>query len=161
MERESEEKSLFETAADTLGSKKKKKKGQSLEGPRQPIPDKDVTKKRESPIPKVPQDPEIKEMVGKIKQMQTDLQSRLDEMYLETGMNGEQLKTFMENPKNFLPKDWEYIQNNKHVLEAKVWETLGEELKPPTGPVIRTRANVADERKGKTLGSRKKWLPMR
>ena len=163
MEREPEEKSLFETAAETLGSKKGKKKGKTpfIEGPRQPVPDKDVTKRRANPIVQVPQDPEIKEMVSKIKKMQTDLQSRLDQVYQETGMNGEELKTFIENPKNFLPKDWEYIQKNKHVLEEKVWETLGEELKPPTGHVVRTRGNIADERKGKTLGSRKKWLPMR
>lgn len=161
MERESEEKSLFETAAEALGSKKgKKKRHSSLEGPRQPVPDIDVTQKKESPIQRVPQDSEIKEMMGQIKTMQSDLQSRFDQLYQESGMDAEQLKTFMENPKNFFPKDWEYLQQNKHVLEEKVWTAVGEELKPKANAHIRTRANIADERKGKTLGSRKKWLPM-
>lgn len=163
MDREPEEKSLFETAAETLGKKKGKGKASPspTEGPRQPVPDKDVTKRRENPIPKVPQDPEIREMLGKIKAMQSDLQARFNLLYQETGMDAERLKTFMDNPKNFLPKDWEYLQQNKQLLEEKVWTAVGEELRPTPDKKIRTRANPADERKGKTLGSRKKWLPMK
>lgn len=163
MEREPEEKSLFETAAETLGSKKKKKgKGSPpSEGPRRPVADVDPPKKGASPIQKLPQDPEIREMMGKIRTMQTDLQSRFDKLYHDTGMDADQLKTFMGEPKNFLPKDWEFLQQNKKILEDKVWDAVGEELKPSPQKAIRTRANIADERKGKTLGSRKKWLPMR
>lgn len=162
MEREPEEKSLFETAAETLGSKKRKKKGgPTTPGPRQPVPDKDVTRRKKETAQKVPQDPEIRDMVGQIKTMQDDLKSRFDQLYVETGMNEDQLKTFMDNPKNFLPADWEFLQKNKNVLEEKVWNAVGEELKPkPQSAVRSSRTNPNDERKGKTLGARKKWLDM-
>jgi hypothetical protein len=162
MEREPEEKNLFETAAETLGSKKKKKgKGSPpSEVMRRPVPDTDATKKKVE-IPKVPQDPEISSMMGKIREMQSDLQSRFDKLYKDTGMDASKIKDFIDNPKNFLPTDWEFLQQNKKILEDKVWNAVGEELKPTHEKTIRTRANIADERKGKTLGSRKKWLPMR
>lgn len=158
MDKEREEKSLFETAAETLGSKKHKKK--EVEGPRQPVPDKDVTKRKESIIPKIPPDNETQEMIAKIRTMQADLQSRFDVLYKKSGKTPEQLMEYLNNPKNFLPKDWEFIQKHKQVLENRVWDVVGEELKPVKNK-IRTRANLDDERKGKTLGARKKWLPMR
>jgi|GEM_PF-3378239 len=158
MDKEREEKSLFETAAETLGSKKKKNKASA--GPRQPVPDRDVTKRKETIIPKLPQDRETKEMLAKIRTMQSDLQSRFDLLYQKSGKTPEQLMDYLNNPKNFPKKDWEFIQKNKQILENRVWDVVGEELKPVPNK-IRTRANLDDERKGKTLGARKKWLPMR
>jgi hypothetical protein len=74
-------------------------------------------------------------------------------------MTPQQFNDYLDNPKNFSPREWEIVQKNKHLLEEKVWDVVGLELKPATGP--KRRENLAGERKGKTLGARKKWIPMK
>lgn len=146
---------IFDTAAKKLSKKGKKAAKNLKETPRAPIPDSDPPKTDLSQIRT--KDPEIRDMMKKIHAMRQDLQNKMENIYKHSGLTPESLKNFLDNPKNFAQKDWEFIQQNKNILEEKVWETLGEELKPITRYV---RENVAGERKGKTLGARKKWIPM-
>jgi|688.fasta_scaffold16531_13 hypothetical protein len=135
-----EDKNIFETAAKKLGRQKKSTK--STPAPIQ-------KKKRHS-------DPEIASMLQKIDDMKLDLQKKLDYIKNRMGWSNDQIQQFMNNPKNFPPKEWERIQQTKNALGDKVWAAIGLELKPKP----RTRENIAGERKGKTLGARKKWIPM-
>lgn len=134
------DKNIFDTASKKLGSKKKK--GSAA---------------RPTPKKPVHRDPEIAAMLKQIDEMQNDLQNKFDHIKSQAGLTTEDIQDFMNNPKNFTPKQWEQIEQTKNELGNKVWAAIGLELKPKP----RTRENIAGERKGKTLGGRKKWIPMR
>ena len=153
-----EDKNIFETAAKKLG----KNKGKQPSGPvpLKPVADKDPTPTPNRPIiPSLPRDPQTQAMLNKIRTMQADLQQRFELLYKTAKMSAEEFKAYLANPKNFSKKDWEFVQKNKNILEVKVWDTVGTELKPSTSG--RKRENLDQERKGKTLGARKKWIPMK
>lgn len=137
------DKNIFETASKKL---KKHAKANSSQ-----VPSPKETKE------KVHRDPEIAAMLKQIKDMKDDLQNKLDHIKNAAGWTNEDMQAYMNEPKNFSPKEWEKIEQSKNALGDKVWAAIGLELKPKP----RTRENVAGERKGKTLGARKKWIPMK
>lgn len=162
---------IFETAAEKGRKFKKSKTHSPSKGEpfRTPVPDRDPNPQprfnegtaNENVSETRSKDPEIKDMMGKIHLMRQDLERKMNQIYNISGLDTDSFKEFLNNPKNFGNKDWQFIQENKSVLEQKVWLTIGDELKPPTGgPALPGRENIAGERKGKTLGARKKWINM-
>ena len=138
---------IFEAAAKKLARKKallspSQEKAQST--PPQP--------------PKKHRDPEIREMMKKIDDMKQDLLKKMEYLQRTGGLTYEQVRAYMENPKNFTKTEWDKLQQTKNELGDKVWNALGEELKPKAEHV---RENVEGERKGKTLGARKRWIPVK
>lgn len=131
------DKNIFETAASSNLGKKKKQQPSSKK--------------------KTHQDPEIAAMLNQIEVMKQDLENKLEKIRQQTGLSKEDLQNFMNNPKNFSPNEWAKLEKTKNEMGDKVWSAIGLELKPKA----RTRENIAGERKGKTLGGRKKWIPMR
>ncbi len=146
------EKNIFEAAAKKLGRKSKKK----ISGETPAPPTAQAATKSPFGTPLKHRDPEINEMLQKIDTMQQDLQNKMEDVKQRTGLSDEDIKAFMENPKNFSPADWEKMAKSKEMLGEKVWTALGMELKPKQ----HTRENLSSERKGKTLGARKKWIPI-
>lgn len=136
---------IFEAAAKKLARKK---------GKTENVPKKLV---QAAPTP-IQRDPEIREMLKKIDDMKQDLLNKMEYIYRTSGLTYDQVRRYMENPKNFSKKDWEKLQRTKEELGEKVWNALGQELKPKAA---RERENVAGERKAKTLGARKRWIPMK
>lgn len=133
---------IFETASKKLGGIKSKKK--------LPIHS-SVPQKKEH------RDPEIAAMLKQIDDMKQDLERKFEVIRNKMGWSAEDVHEYLNNPKNFPPKEWEKIQQTKKALGDKVWAAIGTHLKPKP----KTRENIAGERKGKTLGGRKKWIPMR
>jgi hypothetical protein len=120
------------------------------------------TKKEATPptpaVPAVRRDPEVREMMKKIEDMKQDLSNKMENIHRKSGLTYDQIRVYMENPKNFSKTEWEKIQKTKDELGEKVWNALGQELKPKT---THERENIAGERKAKTLGARKRWIPMK
>lgn len=151
-----EDKNIFETAASKLGKKSKKGKDTGPV-PLKPVPDQDPKPLVGGVIPKQKGDPETQAMLQKIRTMQADLQQKFDALYKKAKMTPTEFKNYLDDPKNFSKKEWDFVQSNRYALEEKVWDVVGLELKPATG---HKRENISHERKGKTLGARKKWIPM-
>lgn len=138
------DKNIFETAAKKLGRKDKK-------------PEPKEKKNVEPPPTRAYRDPQVDAMMQQIREMNQDLKSQMESISKKTGLSYDELKKLVDNPKNFSPADWAFLQKNKQLLGDKVWGVVG----IPNKPKAKQRENVAGERKAKTLGARKKWIPMR
>lgn len=139
-----EDKNIFETAAKKLGRKDKtqvKKKAPPKETP--------------SSQPGVYRDPEVNEWMRQIREMNQDLQSQMESVSKKTGLSYDELKKLVE--KKATPAELEFLKKNMEQLGEKLLGVTGS----PNPPKPKQRENVAGERKAKTLGARKKWIPMR
>lgn len=107
-------------------------------------------------------DPELENLFSRGKSMRQEITKKLEVLHDKLGMNANEIKNYLENPENFDSKEWELLQRDR--------EKLGQQLLLRTGipnkkekqakEVIKEDANLSKSRKGKTLGSRRKWLPM-
>jgi uncharacterized protein YoxC len=128
------EKNIFETASGMFAKKNKSSHSKS------------------STVKVVPQgrtlDKETLEMLDKIQFMQKDLKAKMD--YIE------QQSAVLKKQK-LSPEELKYIENSKELLENKIWSAIGKS----STQVEEANQNNTLKRKAKTLGARKKWLPMR
>lgn len=142
-----EDKNIFEAVASQLGSKKKEAN-----------PSKKKESPRKNPSPAATyKDPETQEMLQKIKEMGDDLKNKLDNIKSKTGPAAEHFKKLLSNEYILSPKEFDEIELAKKLLETKVWESVG---KPSLDEKSQAPAPATD-RKAKTLGARKKWIPMK
>jgi hypothetical protein len=102
------------------------------------------------------QDPEIQEMLDKIEFMKEDLRTRLDEIHRKTGLSKEILEGMISIPGNFFPATIEKLHKDYDTLRDRAFKAVGKD-KTQT----KKRGNISGERKAKSLGARKKWIPMR
>jgi hypothetical protein len=135
------EKNIFETAAKQLG---RKKAGS------------DSSKQKSHPKTSY-KDPETQEMLKKIKDMKENLQNKVDVIKSKTGPKAEYFKKILENKYSLSPKERSEIELAKKVLGDKVWKSLGKSKSDEAAPA----PTSPNKRKAKTLGIRKKWIPMR
>jgi len=142
-----EKKNIFETAANHLGHKKKDLKASKLQSKH---------------VQKNYRDPEIEEMMKKITYMKEDLNDKIESLKKKTGPGADRLRKILEDPSNFSPKEWDDIQLAKKLLGDKLYGIIGKPAeKPVEKPVEEKIQSRPSTRKAKTLGSRKKWIPMR
>jgi hypothetical protein len=136
--------------SQNLERKKKKKKKKSK-----------GTFKREA-VPKVDlssiSDPDIDNMLKKMRTMDKDLQLRMDKVAELSGMSPREVMHFIENPDNFPAKQWSLMQQKKRELEEKIYAGIGVEYHKR---ILKKKKNkVQKGRSGKTLGYRKGWIQM-
>ena len=103
-------------------------------------------------------DPEINKMLEQIFKMREDLQKKLDDIFQKTGLSRAEIESFLNNPNNYPPGKWEKFQNEKKLLEDKLYVALGIDRKHKAK---QEDIKTAKERKGKFLGGRKNWIPIR
>lgn len=151
------EKNIFEAASNKLGKKKVKK------GIKKALP-----AKRHTPRVEAAKDPEVEEIRSKIRQMQQDITDKLEIINNHSGLKPEQVKNLLSDPKNFTSAQWVEIQNYRKILGDKIFNALGHDIPLPKATSEKIEAQTpapkettAASRKGKTLGARKKWIPMR
>lgn len=138
---------MFEAAAKKKGSKKKE---ESKSSPKK--------KNAAEPAKRKYKDPEIDEMMRKIHDMRHDLLTKLEYIRYKAGLNFDDLQRFMDNPKNFTPAEWEKMQQTKMNIGEKAWAAIGVDLKEKAAQAKMVKPG---DRKHKTLGARKKWIPVR
>lgn len=107
-------------------------------------------------------DSEMTQMLEKINKMRRDLEKKLEDLYDQSGLSKEQLQAYMDNPQNVGTPQWQKIQQRREELSEKLYGMIGAEER------IRSMAKKNQEvekntkaRKSKTLGNRKKWIPIR
>lgn len=104
-------------------------------------------------------DPDIKEWVTRIEELNRSLKEKIADLIEKHGFTPRSVKGYLNNPKNFTPDQWIIIQKQRSEIE----KTIGVAL----DPVLRKEQKKREgkerdkERKGKTLGARKNWMPMR
>lgn len=143
-------------------SEGKEKKTVSHKGTSSPQPNTKTSKpdiaKKEALLD-LHRDLEINTMLNKIYQMKDSIQTQLCEAYETGGISSSQIKNFLNNPNNFPPETWQKIQNQRDTLEKRIRDVLKiYAKKTKAGHIIET--GESKERKSKTLGARRKWIPM-
>lgn len=109
-------------------------------------------------------DREIKEMVDRMRKMHDEIALKLDDAYQQTGFTPGFIKNYLNNPNNFPSSEWERVQKERKALLSSVCEELKKGIR--STPIESNRltqkelSNLAKERRSKTLGARRNWIPM-
>jgi uncharacterized protein YdcH (DUF465 family) len=119
------------------------------------------TKNPSKNSPKSHSDPELAEMLSQLHFMKSDLKSKFEEICRKSGLTIEQIENWIQTPKNLSPAEAAKLKSEREALADEVWQTLGPHLRPKAKTSVTTMRNNPDnERKAKTLGARKRWLPV-
>ena len=103
-------------------------------------------------------DPEMDAIFAKIYTMKEDIDSKLNQLTDITGMSSQEITTYLTNPNNFTPKQWEKMEKDRKATEEKLYLGLGVAAKQQTTKKVLEKKDR--ERRGKMIGARKKWMPM-
>lgn len=135
------EKNIFETASHLLGKKKEPK-----------------AKKTPPPAPRRGHiDRETQEMMDKIKEMQEDLKAKFDYVEQKSELLGPNVTKYLQE-KNLTPAEVSFLEKAKSLLSDQLQNAVG---LPPKGAIEASAPSPPTKRKGKTLGARKKWMPVK
>lgn len=104
-------------------------------------------------------DVDTNKLLEKIFLMRQELEEKLNDIYEKTGIPRDEIERFINNPKNFSGAEWENIAKEKKQLEDQLYAILKLEKRHPTKKEVSDQASK--DRKGKVLGGRKKWIPIR
>jgi hypothetical protein len=104
-------------------------------------------------------DDQLAEMFERAKRMKVEIEEKLQEVYDKTGLTRKQVETYMKDPKNFTVQEWQNIQIGRKDWEGRLEHLMGQEYKQKRAKAVQDQSSK--ERKGKTLGARKNWIPMR
>ena len=103
-------------------------------------------------------DTEMDKMLNKLRNMDDDLQKRMEKVAELSGMSPNEVKRFIENPDNFPPEEWSRMQRQKDDLENKIYSGIGIEYQKRV--MKKKKKKIQKGRQGKTLGARKGWIQM-
>lgn len=101
-------------------------------------------------------------ILDKAKNLYDEINRQLEIVYTKSGWTPEQIEKYLNNPNNFDAEKWQFIQSQRHLLQSDIWKKLGKEEKE-VKKIESTKAKEqsAKDRRGKTLGGRKHWIPVR
>jgi Glu-tRNA(Gln) amidotransferase subunit E-like FAD-binding protein len=138
---------IFEEASKKLGKKKKKENKLYSK-----------ISKRAFPLPAevAIDDKEMQEIMKRVREMDEDLQKKIDRICELSGMTRKEVTNFLENPSNFHPEQWKVMQLQREQFEKQFYSIMGVELKKKKN----IKKKFTKERHGKTLGLRKGWINM-
>jgi hypothetical protein len=144
-----QDKNIFETASKQLGKKNKKN-----------------TQDKAKPKPVTPASPmnlETKAIMAQINEMHQDLQAKVQYIESKCDLLGPGLANYIKEKKEFTPEELSFIEKSKGLLGEKIWGLLGKPSKSPIEPSPAPAPSPASpaNRKHKTLGVRKKWMPVK
>jgi hypothetical protein len=106
---------------------------------------------------------DVDDIVGRLHEMHDDIEKKLDLIYQKTGLTPKYIKDYLANPNNFNTTEWERVQKERQALlgslmgAIKIDETPEE--KADNAQKESDKSNK--ERRGKMIGTRKNWIPMR
>lgn len=103
-------------------------------------------------------DPEIKQIFKRIATMQDSLKKKLFVIYKKSGIAPDEIRSYLDNPDNIPPSQWNKIATATEQLEEKVTGLKGKALKKKKKD--KEQKKLTKKRKGKTLGGRKGWIQM-
>lgn len=111
---------------------------------------------------------ESMQMLKHMKEMHEEINGMMNVVLEKTGWSPKYLKTYLQNTSNFNDADWESLQQQRQELMNSIKtpkDLRDEEVRAKKAPTLRENAphdpKIAKERRSKTVGARRKWLPMR
>lgn len=88
-----------------------------------------------------------------------EIRTLTDRVYAASGLSRDEVERYLENPSNFTPQTWKALEQYRQELERRLGKySVSGAAAQRKG---RRAAAATKERKGKTLGARKGWMPMR
>lgn len=105
-------------------------------------------------------DANVVSLIDQLQTLKGHLNTRFDMLAKEKGMSSEQLYKYLSDPIHFTPVEWQKAETLREEMWEKVNTNLGRVDKKPrktAHEIIQDTKN----RKVKTLGARKNWLPVR
>ncbi|PJD96127.1 MAG: hypothetical protein CK425_06910 [Parachlamydia sp.] len=106
-------------------------------------------------------DSEMTQMLEKINKMRRDLEKKLEDLHDQSGLTKEQLQAYLDNPQNVGTPQWQKIQQRREELSEKLYGMIGAEERIRAAKKNQEVEKNTKARKSKTLGNRKKWIPIR
>src|SRR4051812_46676827 len=98
-------------------------------------------------------------MLTKMQRMHDELELKLDQIYQNSGIDPGAVKNYLNNPNNFNSREWERIQSQRETM----WSRMGLKSSVDEEKFKKQQEldKVSKERKSKSLGARRNWIPMR
>jgi len=151
-----EDSNIFDEAKKQAGKKKKKKVTSSSEG-------KSVSKSQaKESTPTIASSPvgdmEVDDMLKRLRDMDQDLQKKMERVCELSGMTKREIEQYIENPHNFTDSQWQKMQKEKEKLEEDIYAAIG--IRAKKRILKKKKKKIAKGRRGKTLGGRKGWMKM-
>lgn len=114
--------------------------------------------KNQKPSAKI-HDPELDEMVVRLKKMNSHICNAFETVAREMGMTPQQLHAWFDEGSHLLPAEKQLLREVTAELNHKIAAASGDpkKLRKSDSEVEKDAKN----RKAKTLGSRKNWIPIR
>lgn len=100
-------------------------------------------------------------MIEKMRKMHDQLEKELDEAYQKTGLSPKEVTTFLDNPSNFAGDEFTAVQQQRKSLLSRIMQVVDPKGIESTKKKAKKEAEAGKQQKGKTLGARKNWIPMR
>lgn len=100
---------------------------------------------------------EIDNMLSKMQQLRKDLEEKLEAIYVVGQLTPQKIDQYLDLFSDLV--DTKSNEADKKDLEDKIWSVMGASAK--TQKAKEDISKDTKVRKGKSLGARKKWLPMR
>jgi len=104
-------------------------------------------------------DKNVEGMLVNMDKMRREIQRKIEEIYEKSGVSQKELEDYLSNPNNFNQAEWTRVQANRDRFLEKIWQAVGKDKKKKI--VLKEKKKQTKKRKGKMLGHRKGWLPMR
>ena len=141
---------------DASSHKPKKGAKPAPKEPPKPLSKREVTEETKKRLFK---DPQIKEWIERIETLHQEIESKTNQLIEKGGQSPLSIKRYLDDPKNFTQKDWQLIQVQRDTMD----KDFGRSIDPlfPKQRKEKENKTLSKERKGKSLGSRKRWLDMR
>lgn len=150
------ERNIFEAASNKL-RRQEKQHSVKKESPLPPLP---VANPAQSQKTYGDQDIEVFEMFQRMRDMRRDLDNKLSELRNKGQSYQFDVDRYIESNKGLYSKDLEKVKQEEQAFTDQVKSLFTPETCIKKNP--KTKDQLTHERKGKTLGARKKnWIPIR
>ncbi|MBS4168006.1 hypothetical protein [Parachlamydia sp. AcF125] len=107
-------------------------------------------------------DEELTQMLERMNDMRRDIEKQLENVYSNSAMPPHDIQAFLDNPQNMGTSLWEKVQQQKSQVAERLHAMLGIEQTARRDLQKHKAAEVeTKKRKGKLLGTRKKWIPIK
>lgn len=105
--------------------------------------------------------PQVEALLERVQRLRRDLENKLQEFYSKTGLKDSDIKIFLANPSNFSSSEWEFVKKYRAMLYAQFSQQTHYKIPEKKVAISDEPEGLSKIRKTKTLGSRKKWIPMK
>lgn len=151
-----------ESPLNFFHSKAKKQTPAKVE-PQASLPPPKMTSSTHSPS----SNPLIESMLDRMNRMRQELDDKIEELARENGLSQDVMREYLSNPDNFTKEQWEFLQARNNELTKSILASI----EPAIGQAVKVDVKaIADSvkspppktsKKGKFVGSRRKWIPTR